>query len=70
MTRINKEAQKAKKETARAIQYPRTEVPAQTPVEVAEEVELSYRELQAKAKSLGLKASGSADTLKERIAAT
>jgi len=38
-------------------------------VEVKREPELSYEELQAKAKKLGLKASGSAKALKERIAA-
>lgn len=31
MTRINKEAQKAKKEAARAIQYPRASKPALEP---------------------------------------
>jgi len=36
-------------------------------VVVKEPIELSYKELQAKAKELGLKASGSAVALRERI---
>ena len=42
--------------------------PEQEITEVAEDlIELSYKELQAKAKKLGLKASGSADALRERL---
>jgi len=72
MTRIDLDARKAKKEAARANQYPRTTRMQATEVAAAAKrslSDLSYRELQAMAKELGLKSSGSAEVLRERIAA-
>ena len=72
MTRIDLDARKAKKEEARTNQYPRTTRMQATEVAAAAKrslSDLSYRELQAMAKELGLKSSGSAEVLRERIAA-
>ena len=72
MTQIDLDARKAKKEAARANQYPRTTRMQATEVAAAAKrslSDLSYRELQAMAKELGLKSSGSAEVLRERIAA-
>lgn len=70
MSVIKKAQKQAEKEAKRAIQYPRQpealEEVKPTPTE--NEVELSYNELRAKAKGLGLKASGSKKDLLERIA--
>lgn len=67
MSIIKKAQKRAEKEAKRAIQYPRSEPVAQCP-EPENTVELSYRELQAKAKGLGLKANGSKKDLLERLA--
>ncbi len=71
MTRIDKEAIKAKKEAARAIQYPRVAPAVEVKTEAVLDTvpKLTYREAQAMAKSLGLKSSGKLVDILARIEA-
>ena len=65
MSQIRKQELAAKKEAKRAIQYPRVELPVVEKMDTI--LDLSYKELQAMAKSRGLKASGSKVSLIERL---